>query len=44
MSRNFSQIYETKSVTKKQKNKWVAEIYGPGKIRSSELVHKKPIP
>ena len=31
------------SVTEKQMNKCMAEIYGSGRIRTSDLVHQKPI-
>ena len=36
-------ILRKKSVTKRQMNKCMAEIYGPGRIRTSELMHQKLI-
>ena len=37
-------ILQIKSVTKKQMNKCMEEIYGPGRILNNDLVHQKPIP
>ena len=41
---SWAPILLTKSVTKKQMNKCMAEIQGQGRIRTSDLMHEKPIP
>ena len=38
------EFLQTKSVTKKQMNKCMAEIQGSGRIQTSDLVLQKPIP
>ena len=37
-------VLRTKSVTKQQMNKCMAEIQDLGRIRTSDLVRQKPIP